>query len=100
MDIFRESFSGIKNALAIGDIDWFIESTNTVTEHMGGKAPFSNMEEFNSKMLMGNTFKLGGEKRCLNRIVTDEAALYYLYMLADSEISYSEEKVFNKICDS
>ena len=30
---------------------------------------------------------------------SDEAALYYLYMLADSEISYSEEKVFNKICD-
>ena len=58
MDIFRESFSGIKNALAFGDIDWFIESTNTVTEHMGGKAPFSNMEEFNSKMLAGDTFKL------------------------------------------
>lgn len=30
----------------------------------------------------------------------NEAALYYLYMLADSEVSYSEEKVFNQICDT
>ena len=58
MDIFRESFSGIKNALAIGDVDWFIESANTITENFGGKSSFSNMEDFNSKMLSGTTFKL------------------------------------------
>lgn len=58
MDVFRESFSGIKNALAIGDVDWFIESTNTITQSFGGEAPFSNIEDFNSKMLMGSTFKL------------------------------------------
>lgn len=58
MDIFRESFTGIKEALAIGDVDWFIESTNTITENVGGKASFSSMEDFNSKMLAGSTFKL------------------------------------------
>ena len=58
MDIFRESFSGIKNALAIGDVDWFVESANTITESFGGEVSFSTIEEFNSKMLMGSTFKL------------------------------------------
>lgn len=58
MEVFRESFSGIRNALAIGDVDWCIESANTITESFGGTASFSNMEEFNSKMLMGSTFKL------------------------------------------
>ena len=28
-----------------------------------------------------------------------EAMLYYLYMMCDGEVSYSEEKVFNKICN-
>ena len=58
MDIFRESFSGIKNALAIDDVDWFIESANTITENFGGKTSFSSMEEFNKKMLTESTFKL------------------------------------------
>lgn len=58
MQIFRESFTGIKSALAIGDVDWFIESTNTIMESFGGKASFSSMEDFNSKMIAGSTFKL------------------------------------------
>lgn len=58
MDIFREAFSDMKNALAIGDVDWFIESANTITESFGGEASFSNMDEFNTKMLTGSTFKL------------------------------------------
>lgn len=58
MDIFRESFVEIKNALAIGDVDWFIESTNTITENFGGKAAFSSMDEFNSMMIARNAFKL------------------------------------------
>jgi hypothetical protein len=58
MDIFRESFSGIKNALDIGDVDWFIESANKITENFGGEAAFSDMEDFRAKMLEGNTFKL------------------------------------------
>lgn len=58
MDVFRESFAGIKNALEIGDVDWFIESANTITESFGGKSSFSSMEDFNSKMIAGSTFKL------------------------------------------
>ena len=58
MDIFRESFIEIKNALEIGDVDWFIESTNTITENFGGKAAFSGMDDFNSMMIAGNAFKL------------------------------------------
>lgn len=58
MDVFRESFSGIKNALAIGDVDWFIDSANSITEQFGGKASFSNMDEFDNMMLSGSTFKL------------------------------------------
>lgn len=58
MDIFRDSFSGIKDALAIGDVDRFIEGTNTITEKFGGSTSFSSMEEFNSKMQAGSIFKL------------------------------------------
>ncbi len=58
MDVFRESFSGIKNALAIGDVDWFVDSANTITENFGGKPSFSSMDDFNNKMLSGSTFKL------------------------------------------
>ena len=28
----------------------------------------------------------------------EEAILYYLYMMSDGEVSYSEEKLFNEIC--
>ena len=28
----------------------------------------------------------------------EEAMLYYLFMMSDGEVSYSEEKLFNKIC--
>ena len=58
MDVFRESFSGIKNALAIGDVDWFIESANAITENFGGQASFSDMDDFNEKMLSRDTFKI------------------------------------------
>ncbi len=57
-EIFNESFSGIKDALAIGDVDLLIDSANTVTDALGGNKPFETMEEFNSKMLSGDTFKL------------------------------------------
>ena len=58
MDTFRESFTGIQNALAIGDVDWFIESTNTISENFGRKASFSSMQDFDSRMATGSTFKL------------------------------------------
>lgn len=58
MDEFRNSFSGIKNALEIGDVDWVIEGSNRITESFGGEIQFSNMNEFNEKMLNGKTFIL------------------------------------------
>lgn len=57
-EIFNESFSGIKDALAIGDIDLLIESSNAITDALGGNKPFETMDEFNSKMLFGETFTL------------------------------------------
>lgn len=58
IEIFRDSFCGIKNALSIGDVDQFIESANIITESLGGNVPFSNTEEFESKILSGTPFKL------------------------------------------
>ena len=57
-EIFNESFSAIKDALAIGDIDLLIESSNAITVALGGNKPFETMDEFNDKMLSGETFKL------------------------------------------
>ena len=58
MEIFNASFSGIKDALAIGDVDLLIESANNITDSLGGNKPFESMDEFNDKMLIGETFKL------------------------------------------
>lgn len=58
MEIFNESFSGIKAALAIGDVDLLIESANEITYALGGNKPFETMDDFNNKMMMGTTFKL------------------------------------------
>ncbi len=58
MDVFRESFSGVKNALAIGDVDWVIDSSNAINEAFGGKASFSSMDDFNEKMLSDDSFIL------------------------------------------
>lgn len=58
MDVFHESFTGIKDALAIGDVDLFIESANNITDSLGGNKPFETMEDFNEKMLSGATFKI------------------------------------------
>lgn len=58
MEIFNESFSGIKDALDIGDVDLLIESANNITASFGGNKPFETMDDFNNKMLLGETFKL------------------------------------------
>ena len=58
MEIFNESFSGIKDALDIGDVDLLIESANNMTASFGGNKPFETMDDFNNKMLLGETFKL------------------------------------------
>lgn len=58
MEIFNDSFCGIKNALGIGDVDLLIEKANDLTASLGGNKPFETMEEFNNKMLLGETFKI------------------------------------------
>lgn len=57
MDCFRESFSGIKNAFALGDIDWFIESANSITKQFGGKPNCSSMDEFEKMMNSDDPFE-------------------------------------------
>lgn len=58
MDSFREVFSGIENALALDDTDWFIDSANAIIRKFGGEESFLNLDEFNKKMLSGEVFKL------------------------------------------
>lgn len=57
-EVFNESFSGIKDALAIGDVDGVISSANRVTEALGKKALFDNMDEFEQLMDSEMTIKL------------------------------------------
>lgn len=57
-ELFRESFDGIKNALAIGDVDWLIDSANKVTKGLGKEVQYNNMDEFDTMMSAGITFKL------------------------------------------
>lgn len=58
MEVFNDSFAAIKDALLIGDVDLFIESTNQITESLGGNKPFETMDEFNSRMINGLTFTI------------------------------------------
>lgn len=58
MEVFDESFAGIKDALAIGDVDLLIESANNITDSLGGNKPFETMDEFTEKMLSGTAFTL------------------------------------------
>ena len=58
MEIFNDSFGGIKDALDIGDVDLLIENANNITDYLGGNKPFETMDEFNDKMLSGDTFKI------------------------------------------
>lgn len=58
VEVFNDSFSGIKNALNIGDVDLLIESANNITASFGGNKPFETMDEFNDKMLLRETFRI------------------------------------------
>lgn len=55
---FEKSFFEIKKSLKIDDVDLFIDNANIISKKFGGKTNFSNLEEFNDKMLKGETFKL------------------------------------------
>ena len=41
-----------------GNVDLLIESANNITASFGGNKPFETMDDFNNKMLLGETFKL------------------------------------------
>jgi hypothetical protein len=48
----------MKKAMDIDDIDGFIESTNKITENLGGKSPINSFDEFDSLMRNEDSVKL------------------------------------------
>ena len=58
MDIFYDAFSGIKSALEIGDVDGVITSSNQITEALGKKSLFNNMDELEFLMASNATIKI------------------------------------------
>lgn len=58
VEVFNESFSGIKNALEIGDVDGVISSANQITEALGKQALFKDMDEFEQLMNSDTVIKL------------------------------------------
>lgn len=57
-EVFNASFSGIKTALEIGDVDGVISSANQITEAMGKRILFKNMDEFEQLMNSDAAIKL------------------------------------------
>ena len=58
IEMFRDSFSGLNNALAIGDVEWFIDSANQITRQFGGHVNFDSYDEFDEKMIKREAFIL------------------------------------------
>lgn len=58
MEIFQTSFSGIKEALSIGDVDGVISCANQIVETLGKKPLFANQAEFEKLMLDDKPFQL------------------------------------------
>lgn len=58
IDSFNKSFSGILDALDIGDTEWFVDCCNTITEQYGGNPLGETQEEFNKKMIEKDVFIL------------------------------------------
>lgn len=58
IDVFRNSFDGIKEALEIGDVDGFIANTNKISLALGRKPQFEKMTEFDALMSSDIKFKL------------------------------------------
>ena len=56
--VFNESFSGIKDALEIGDVDGVISSANQIATSLGKQALFSGMDEFEQLMNGNSPIKL------------------------------------------
>ena len=49
-DIFSKSFEGILDAAKIGDIDWFIDSTNNISLQFGKQPVIKDKIDFLQKM--------------------------------------------------
>lgn len=58
METFHGAFSDMKNALSIGDVDGFIASGNRITESLGQKPLFQNMDELDRLMANADIIKL------------------------------------------
>ena len=54
----QEDWNNLKNAQALGDADWFIESVNRINERFGGTPSFSSTEECINMILNGETIKI------------------------------------------
>lgn len=55
---FQSAFDSIKTALAIGDVDGFIQGANSISETMGRSVQFNSMSEFDAIMASDIAFKL------------------------------------------
>lgn len=55
---FHEAFDAMKDSLSLGDIDGFISGANTITEKLGGRVQFRDMEEFDELMDSDEAFVL------------------------------------------
>ncbi|MEG1550801.1 MAG: hypothetical protein RR355_00860 [Oscillospiraceae bacterium] len=55
IEIFHKSFENIKDALKIGNIDGFIDSTNNITKKLGGTVLFETQKECDDLMLDNNS---------------------------------------------
>lgn len=58
IDSFNKSFSGILDALDIGDTEWFVDCCNSITKQYGGNPLGETQEEFNQKMIKKDVFIL------------------------------------------
>ena len=58
MQIFHASFDSMKEALALGDVDGFISSANTISEALGKDTQFKSMKEFDALMNSKQNFRL------------------------------------------
>lgn len=58
MNLFNDSFNGIKQSLQIGDVDGFISSTNKIVEGLGKKPIFNNQNDFDKLMMSEEIIKI------------------------------------------
>ena len=55
---FHAAFDTMRDSLSLGDIDGFISGANTITQKLGGRVQFRNMQEFDAFMDSDEAFVL------------------------------------------